>query len=345
MEAKEALFGKTWSQIQTIVKDLGMPNYTVSQITDWLYKKEIRSIDQMSNLSKKGRDLLNEKYIYGLVDSEKVQVSVDGTKKYLFRTHKGTFIETAMIPDEHRHTLCVSTQMGCKMNCLFCSTGKQGWQGNLTTGEILNQFKNIPEYTKITNMVYMGMGEPLDNVDAVLNSLEILTSDYGFAWSPKRITVSSIGVILGMKRFLEESTAHLAISLHAPFDHEREAIMPVQKAYPLQKVLETIKAFDFGKQRRISFEYIVFDSMNDTMAHADELAKILNGIRCRINLIRFHKIPDVDLKSTNEERLLAFQQRLMQKGLTTTIRASRGEDIYAACGLLSTKELLKNQKK
>ena len=343
MQEKEALFGKTLAEIQNIVEELKLARFTAKQITDWLYKKEITSIDQMSNLSKKTRQLLSEKYVYGLTDAIQVQESVDGTKKYLFPTKTGHFIETAMIPDfkKERHTVCVSTQKGCKMNCLFCATGKQGWQGDLSATEILNQFKNIPEFSKMTNIVYMGMGEPLDNINAVLRSLDILTSDYGFAWSPKRITVSSIGVIPGMKEFLKRSNAHLAISLHSPFDEERLQIMPVQKAYPIKTVLEEIKSYDFGRQRRISFEYIVFNGMNDSMKHADELAKILSGINCRVNLIRFHEIPNVNLQTTNEERLVAFQKRLMQKGLTTTIRASRGEDIFAACGLLSTKELLK----
>ena len=347
MQDKIALFGKTLSEVQEIVKELNLPKFTANQIVDWLYKKDISSIEQMSNLSKKARTLLDEKYSYGIVDYTQVQESKDGTKKYLFPTKTGHFIETAMIPDinpeNNRHTVCVSTQKGCKMNCLFCATGKQGWQGDLTTGEILNQFKNIPEYVDMTNIVYMGMGEPLDNVEAVLNSLEILSSDYGFAWSPKRITVSSIGVIPGMRRFLLESNAHLAISLHSPFEEERKQIMPVQKAYPLLEVLEEIRSFDFGKQRRISFEYIVFNEFNDSMKHAEKLAEILKGINCRINLIRFHEIPDVDLETTNEKRLIEFQQYLMQKGLTTTIRASRGEDIFAACGLLSTKEHLKEK--
>ncbi len=343
MQEKEALFGKTLAEIQNIVEELKLPKFTAKQITDWLYKKEISSIDQMSNLSKKSREILNNRYTYGLTKPIQVQESVDGTKKYLFPTTTGHFIETAVIPDvkQERHTVCVSSQKGCKMNCLFCATGKQGWQGDLTTTEILNQFKNIPEFSKMTNIVYMGMGEPLDNVNAVLRSLDILTSDYGFGWSPKRITVSSIGVIPGMKEFLKRSNAHLAISLHTPFDEERLAIMPVQKVYPIKSVLEEIRSYDFGKQRRISFEYIVFNNMNDSMKHADELVKILTGIHCRVNLIRFHEIPDVDLQTTNEERLVAFQKRLIQKGLTTTIRASRGEDIFAACGLLSTKELNK----
>ena len=341
MHHKEALFGKTLAEIQNIVLELGLPKFTSKQITDWLYKKEIRSIDEMSNLSKKARALLQSKYTYGLTDFIQVQESIDGTKKYLFPTHTGHFIETALIPDEKRNTVCVSTQKGCKMNCLFCATGQQGWQGDLSSSEILNQFRNIPEFSSMTNIVYMGMGEPLDNVNEVLRSLDILTSDYGFAWSPKRITVSSIGIIPGMQEFLKRSNAHLAISLHSPFDDERLQIMPVQKAYPIKEVLEEIKSFDFGRQRRISFEYIVFNDFNDSMKHADELVKILSGIQCRVNLIRFHEIPEVDLKTTDEEHLLAFQKHLMQKGLTTTIRASRGEDIFAACGLLSTKELMK----
>ncbi|MBN2669509.1 MAG: 23S rRNA (adenine(2503)-C(2))-methyltransferase RlmN [Bacteroidales bacterium] len=343
MQSKEALFGKTYQEIKEIVNELGLPAFNASQICDWLYKKTIREIDEMSNLSKKTREILNSKYVLGLVDYHKVQSSIDGTKKYLFPTHKGHFIETAMIPDDPRHTVCVSTQMGCKMNCLFCATGKQGWQGNLTAGEILNQFRNIPEFEQMSNIVYMGMGEPLDNVDAVLKSLEILTSDWGYAWSPKRITVSSVGVIPAMKRFLNESDAHLAISLHSPFEEERQKLMPVQKAYPLKQVLDEIRAYTFNRQRRVSFEYIVFEGLNDTMQHADELVRILNGIRCRVNLIRFHAIPDVDLKTTNEQRLLDFQNRLKDKGITTTIRASRGQDIYAACGLLSTKALNKAQ--
>ncbi len=337
---KIALFGQTLPQLKKKVVGLGLPQYIATQIADWLYKKSISDIDQMSNLSKEVRAKLKNDFVFGKVDYINTQASVDGTKKYLFPTQKGYYIETAMIPDDERHTVCVSTQMGCKMNCLFCATGKQGWQGNLSSGEILNQFKHIPEFDKMTNIVYMGMGEPLDNIDAVLDSIEILTSDYGFAWSPKRITISTVGVIPAMKRFLNESQAHLAVSLHSPFDEERKNIMPVQNAYPLSDVLALLKTYDFTKQRRVSFEYIVFHGLNDTMKHADELSRILNGIKCRVNLIRFHSIPDVELKTTNEEQLLAFQTRLKQKGIFTTIRASRGQDIDAACGLLSTKALL-----
>lgn len=339
---KEALFGKTLEELQTICLDLGLPKFTAKQITDWLYKKQVSQIEEMTNLSKKARQLLDEKFTFGLIESTKVQESVDGTKKYLFPTAHGKFVETAMIPDKDRKTVCVSSQVGCKMGCLFCMTGKQGFQGQLTAGEIVNQIRSIAECDEVTNIVYMGMGEPFDNLDEVLKSTQILTSEWGFAMSPRRITVSSIGIVPGLVRFLNESECHLAISLHTPFHDERQKIMPVEIAYPLDEVIHEIRSWDFGRQRRVSFEYIVFHGLNDTPAHVRELSRILDGIRCRINLIRFHPIPDTPLKGTDEETLVAFKEGLEKKGITTTIRASRGQDIYAACGLLSTKALVKN---
>lgn len=337
---KEALFGKTLNELTALAIELGMPKFTGKQMAEWLYQKDISSIEEMTNLSKKARELLNGKYEFGLVNSTKIQESVDGTKKYLFPTLKGKFIETAMIPDEDRKTVCVSSQVGCKMGCLFCMTGKQGFQGQLTAGEIVNQVRNIPEWHDITNIVYMGMGEPFDNLEQVLKSLEILTSEWGFAMSPRRITVSTIGIVPGMLTFLQSSEAHLAVSMHTPFDDEREKLMPVQIAYPLAEVIREIKSWDFGRQRRISFEYIVFKDLNDSPRHVKELAQILNGIKCRINLIRFHPIPGTPLEGTDETTLQKFKEQLNDKGILTTIRASRGLDIYAACGLLSTKEMV-----
>ena len=337
---KEALFGKTLHELTALAIELGMPKFTGKQMAEWLYQKDISSIEEMTNLSKKARELLNDKYEFGLVYSTKVQESVDGTKKYLFPTAKGKFIETAMIPDDDRKTVCVSSQVGCKMGCLFCMTGKQGFQGQLTAGEIVNQIRNISEWHEITNIVYMGMGEPFDNLEEVLKSLEILTSEWGFAMSPRRITVSTIGIVPGMLTFLQKSEAHLAVSMHTPFDDEREKLMPVQIAYPLAEVIREIKSWDFGRQRRISFEYIVFKGLNDSPRHVRELAQILNGIKCRINLIRFHPIPGTPLEATDENTLQKFKEQLNDKGILTTIRASRGLDIYAACGLLSTKEMV-----
>lgn len=337
----EPLFGKTLDELKELTAALKLPSFAAKQIADWLYKKKISDIGDMTNLSLEARDILSKNYILGLEAYKKVDTSVDGTKKYLFNTSVGKFIETAYIPDKERHTVCVSTQVGCKMGCLFCMTGKQGFQGNLSAGEILNQLRSIDEWDKVTNIVYMGMGEPLDNLEAVLKSLDILSADWGFAMSPRRITVSTIGIIPAMKEFLEKSEAHLAISLHSPFDSERKMLMPIQQVYPLGEVLQEIRSWDFGRQRRVSFEYIMFKDLNDTPRHVRELAKILQGIRCRINLIRFHPIPDTPLDTSSRERIDAFRDELNSKGITTTLRASRGEDIYAACGLLSTKNLQK----
>ncbi len=340
---KQNLFGLHPDKIREIVVSLGLPGFTASQITDWLYKKHVGSIEEMTNLSKKARELLSEKYTVGLIPPSKVQTSADGTKKYLYPTITEKFIEAAYIPDDDRATLCVSTQIGCKMGCLFCMTGKQGYQGNLTAGEIVNQIHSLPEYEKLTNIVYMGMGEPLDNAEAVLESLEILTAPWGYAWSPKRITVSTIGIIPAMVTFLEKSNAHLAVSLHSPFDEERKKIMPVQNIYPVTEVIKEIKKWDLGRQRRISFEYIMFKGVNDTPRHVNELVRLLSGIKCRINLIRFHPIPGTALEGTPYNEIVEFQNMLKARGMLVTIRASRGEDIYAACGMLSTKELVKKQ--
>jgi len=337
----EPLFGKTLDELKDIAEKMELPSFSAKQIADWLYQKGVSSLDEMTNLSKSARTQMNAQYQIGLSKPVNVQESTDGTKKYLFNTTVGKFVETAYIPDKERHTVCVSTQVGCKMGCLFCMTGKQGFQGNLTAGEILNQLKSIEERDRITNIVYMGMGEPLDNLDAVLKSLEILTSDWGFAMSPRRITVSTIGLIPAMRQFLEKSEAHLAVSLHSPFEDERKKLMPIQQVYPLEEVLQEIRSWDFGRQRRVSFEYIMFRELNDTPRHARELAKKLDGIRCRINLIRFHPIPNTPLDTSTESTIRKFRDTLNSMGIVTTIRASRGEDIYAACGLLSTKELVK----
>lgn len=335
---KISLVGKTIDELKNIVSELGMPAFTSKQISEWLYKKRAFTIDEMTNISVKNRVLLNEKYEIGRTLPVQTAASTDGTIKYLFKTEGGHFIETVYIPEEDRATLCVSSQVGCKMSCAFCMTGKQGFVAQLTATEIMNQIMSIPEAETLTNLVFMGMGEPFDNVLPMLRSLEILTADYGYAWSPRRITVSSIGIIPGMKVFLEKSNCHLAISLHSPFAEDRLELMPIEKAYPLSKILEELRKYDFSKQRRISFEYILFDGINDSMRDAVELVKILRGIDCRVNLIRFHAIPGVNLKGSNTEKMTFFRDYLTNNGVTATIRRSRGEDIFAACGMLSTLE-------
>lgn len=335
---KERLYGKTLNELIAVTKRVGLPGFAAKQIADWLYKKEISSIDEMTNLSKKIRDTLSADYELGLYDPESSAESSDGTKKYLYKVLKNKYIETAYIPDNDRATICVSSQSGCKMGCIFCMTGKQGFQGNLSTNEILNQFRSMPEFRSLTNMVYMGMGEPLDNISEVLKSLDILTSEWGYGWSPTRITVSTVGLVTGIKDFLEKSRCHLAVSLHSPFDIERRNLMPIQKTNTVAEVLDIIRSFDFNSQRRVYLEYILFKDMNDTPRHIKELARILNGIKCRINIIRFHPIPGSEFQSPDEEATINFKEALNKKGILTTIRSSRGVDIQAACGLLSTLE-------
>ncbi|MDU1903358.1 MAG: 23S rRNA (adenine(2503)-C(2))-methyltransferase RlmN [Dysgonomonas sp.] len=338
MVEKIHLLGMTLDELIEIVLGCNLPKFTAKQIADWIYKKKVISIDEMTNISVSNRNILSEKYDVGRSIPVEYQESKDGTKKYLFRTDEGKLIESVMIPEDDRATLCVSSQVGCKLNCLFCMTGKQGFNGNLSANEIINQLYSVAESDKLTNAVFMGMGEPLDNYEELSKVLEIMTSDYGMAWSPKRITVSTTGMTPKLKLFLEESNAHLAVSLHSPFAEQRLSIMPIEKVYPFQGVLDLLKEYDWSHQRRLSFEYIMFKDFNDSIEHAKELVHILKGLDCRVNLIRFHRIPNVDLESSTNEVMMIFRDYLNSKGVTSTIRSSRGEDIFAACGMLSTEK-------
>ena len=333
---KLELLGLNTDELSSFAVSLGMPRYAGQQLTEWLYKKCVTSFDEMTNISLKYRELLAAHATIGRHAPIQVQESVDGTKKYLYAPHEGHCVEAVYIPEEDRSTLCISSQMGCKMNCLFCMTGKQGFNGNLTSAEIVNQFLSLPERKHITNIVFMGMGEPLDNVDNVLKAIECLTLPKGIAMSPRRITLSTVGVEPGLSRFLQECDAHLAISLHSPFHEERMQLMPVEKAVPFEQLIRKLKGYSFAGQRRLTFEYIVFGGLNDTPGHARRLQRLLRSINCRVNLIRYHAIPGVDLPHTDARRLEIFKQQLEDAGVTATIRASRGEDILAACGMLST---------
>lgn len=336
MPRHEYLYGQTLPQLEALCNRLEMPRFAAKQIARWLYDKHATTIEAMSDLSARHRALLAETYEVGLTAPEKVSISTDGTKKYLYRTSQNHFIESAYIPDGNRATLCISSQAGCRMGCRFCATGRQGLQHSLSTNEILNQIGSLPERERLTNVVFMGMGEPLDNLDNLLPALEVLTSAWGFGWSPTRITVSTAGVASRLERFLEATQVHLAVSLHNPFPYERAEIMPVEKAWPIREVVEILRRYDFTHQRRVSFEYIVMSGLNDSPRHIRELCRLLDGIKCRINLIRFHKIPGSPYFSPDDRAMIAFRDALTAKGIHTTIRTSRGEDIQAACGLLST---------
>ena len=337
----EPLYGKTLSELQNICAEAAMPRFAAKQIAGWLYRRGVTDIDQMSDLSKANRAKLAERYTIGLSAPIKESVSADGTKKYLYRTSEGAAIESAYIPDGERATLCVSSQAGCRMGCRFCATGRLGLTHSLSVCDILNQIASLPEREQLTNVVYMGMGEPFDNIENLLKALEIMTSEWGYGWSPTRITVSTAGVGRELKRFLDSTSVHLAISLHNPFHEQRAEIMPIEKAYPIADIIKTLKQYDFTHQRRVSFEYIVMSGLNDSDLHIKELCRLLNGIKCRINLIRFHKIPDSPYFSPDNKRMLYFRDTLTAKGIMTTIRASRGEDIKAACGLLSAEDAKK----
>lgn len=331
----EVLLGKTLAELQEAALAVGLPKFAGKQLAEWLYVRRVRSFDEMTNISLKGREALKAAYTLGRHDPIREAVSQDGTRKYLFAIGD-KFVESVYIPEDDRATLCISTQIGCKMGCRFCMTGTLGFHGQLSAAEILNQ---IFYFDDLTNVVLMGEGEPMDNIDNVLRALDILTADYACAWSPKRITVSSVGLIPGLKRFIEESECHLAISLHNSFAAEREAIMPVQKAYAIADVIALLKQYDWSHQRRVSFEYICWGGQNDTPRHAKELVRLLRGLSCRVNLIRFHEgventSGNQTFKSSNDNAMIWLRDYLTANGVTATIRKSRGEDILAACGML-----------
>jgi len=334
---KKTLLGMNLEGLKQAATGCGLKPFVGKQLAEWLYAKRVSSWDEMTNISKDSKERLKASFDLGTVSPAASSLSSDGTCKYLFPVGGDgkEAVEAVMIPDEDRRTLCVSSQAGCRMGCKFCMTGRQGWHGNLTAGEIINQFTGIDDPLSLTNAVFMGMGEPLDNYEEVSRAIEILTADWGFAWSPKRITLSTIGVVPVLRRYLDEQRCHLAVSLHNPFPDERLELMPVQKSWPIADVLDLIRSYDFSGQRRVSFEYTMFAGYNDDKRHADALIRLLKGLECRVNLIRFHRIPDFPYECATDMAMTAFRDRLNNNGTLCTIRSSRGEDILAACGMLA----------
>lgn len=328
----------TLAQLREVCAEVGLKPFAAKQMAAWLYKKRATGIDQMTDLSKSARERLARNYRIGLEAPLRQSRSKDGTIKYLFAGAGAREVEAVYIPDKDRATLCVSSQAGCKMNCSFCMTGRQGFHGNLSAARIINQILSVPDSGSLTNIVFMGMGEPTDNMQAVMAVLEILTADWGMAWSPKRITVSTIGNLSGLQELIEKSGVHIAISVHSPFSSERESIMPVERAFPIAKVIDFLRRHDFAHQRRLSVEYIMWDKMNDDTRHADALARLLRGTSARVNLIRYHALPGSDRRAPSTKTMEQFRDRLNAQGVTATIRASRGEDIEAACGMLAGKQ-------
>ncbi|MDD6151878.1 MAG: 23S rRNA (adenine(2503)-C(2))-methyltransferase RlmN [Bacteroidales bacterium] len=344
MPSKEKLLGKTLDELKQAAVECGLPAFVGTQLADWLYSKRAASWDRLVNISKASRAALSERYELGTIAPAAVASSSDGTKKYLFPVvcqlpsgEESSAVEAVMIPDDDRRTLCVSSQAGCRMGCKFCMTGRQGWHGNLDTADILAQFIGIDESLQLTNAVFMGMGEPLDNYPAVKKAIEILTAPWGFGWSPKRITLSTIGVLPNLKLYLDDTRCHLAVSLHNPFPEERFNMMKSEKAWGIKDIVSLLRKYDFSGQRRVSFEYTMFDGWNDDRRHAEALARLLKGLECRVNLIRFHRIEDFPFGTSPQRRMEEFRDYLNSCSITCTIRASRGEDILAACGMLAGK--------
>lgn len=344
-QEKQPLIGMTLDELQDVAYRGGMPKFVGKQLAEWIYSKAVTEFDEMINISKKNRQWLGENYVVGREVPSKASKSQDGTVKYLFPVGDGRTVESVYIPDKERATLCVSSQSGCKMNCYFCATGKMGFRKQLTAAQIVNQILSVPPkpapgnapMQPLTNVVFMGMGEPLDNFREVYKVIQILTAPWGLAWSPKRITVSTVGKLPELKDLLDKTQVHVAISVHTADTAQRESMMPAQKAFPISAVMKLLSSYDFSHQRRLSLEYIMWRGVNDDIAHAEMLVKLIGHIECRVNLIRFHKIPGVKLDPASDERMLMFRNFLNSKGITATIRASRGEDIEAACGMLSTK--------
>lgn len=336
--AKKPLLGLTLEQLRDVCGEVGAKPFAARQIARWLYVARVDSIDAMTDLSKPVRERLMQNYCVGHEPPLTSVTSIDGTVKYLFRGAGGRDVESVFIPDGERATLCVSSQAGCRMGCRFCMTGRQGFHGNLSAAQIINQILSVDDSERLTNLVFMGMGEPADNVEAVLQTIEILTAPWGMAWSPKRITVSTIGRLPEIERFLNETKVHIAISVHSPFEQERASLMPSERAWHLRDIFSVLSHYDWRKQRRLSVEYIMWKGLNDDMRHADALARLVRGVSARVNLIRFHDIGDTRLLPCSKAVMERFRDRLNELGVTATIRASRGEDIMAACGMLAGKE-------
>ena len=334
---KEPLFGKTLTELQEIVLAEGLPRYSAGQIAQWLYHKKVRTIEGMTNLSKAGRDKLKQKYSTGLHDARSMQESVDGTRKYLFPTHNGQFIETAYIPEKNRHTLCISTQVGCGMGCVFCASGLGGLVRNLEPGEIVEQVLHVldllPEGKRLTNIVVMGIGEPLLNYAATRRALEVLTARWGLGLSPRRITVSTVGLPERIERLGADGPAvNLAVSLHASDDLTRSRLVP--RARPIRDILAAARRYLRQTGREVTIEYVLVKGVNDSTADARELARLIGRAPFLVNLIPLNRVEGLGWEPPGPERVARFANALRGRGVRVHVRRRRGADIEGACGQL-----------
>jgi 23S rRNA (adenine2503-C2)-methyltransferase len=332
---KVSLCGLTADEIFRLIGPSGFTYSHSITISNGIYKKRISDISQLAKLPKKLKEVLTTIACTGIFIPVASEVSADKTVKYLFRTEKGLEFETVYIPDNKRNTICVSTQSGCRMGCPFCVTARYGFRGNLSAGEIVNQIISIPEAKKVTHIVFMGMGEPMDNIENVLKACEIITSEWGLAISSRNVTVSSVGLMPGIETFLENSDCNLTLSLHSPFSNERKKIVPVEKQYPANRIIEVMANYPVKKKRRLSLAYVMIKDLNDTDKHLEGIKRLLKGSVIRVNLLPYHQVRGDPNTSSSVERMQFFRHNLILSGISASVRKSRGIDISAACGLLA----------
>lgn len=344
----------TEAELVGYAEQLGQPGFRGRQIMGWLYRPDITSFDQMTDLAKVFRSVLAENARISRFSDPILKVAADGCVKFGFTLEDGHLIESVLIPEPDRNTLCISSQVGCAMGCTFCLTGTMGFVRNLRPSEIVNQICSVRDYLlaapegsligprKVTNVVFMGMGEPLNNFSNVLKALSIMTEQKGLDMATRRITVSTCGIVPQLKELGEKSPVNIAISLHAPNNQIRDTLMPVNRRYPIEALLETCRTMHVPKRKRIMFEYTLLEGINDSDADARQLAKILRKIPCKINLLAFNSSPGIPYKSPPRARILAFQKILIDSHYTVFIRNSRGDDISAACGQLAAEHRQKS---
>lgn len=341
----------SYDELKTMMRDLGEPSFRADQVWQWLWQKGARSFDAMTNVSKATRASLARRCAICLPAVEKVRVSSDGTTKFLLSLQDGELVETVLIPSEsqdgkERMTQCLSSQVGCSMGCTFCATGKNGFTRNMTMAEILGQvliareyLQDSPENPRLRNLVFMGMGEPLLNLSEILRSLKTLHSEKGLNFSPRRITVSTCGVKNGLQQLGESGLAYLAVSLHAPNQELRRAIMPKAAAWPLEEMMDFLASYPLKARERLTFEYLLLGGVNDSPAHARELAKLMSRVKAKLNLIVYNPVEGSPYAAPDPQRVLEFERLLWSKNITAVLRKSKGQDIKAACGQLRAEKL------
>jgi 23S rRNA (adenine2503-C2)-methyltransferase len=333
---KKKLCGSTVDEISQLIASSGYSFSKALLISNNIYKKRLSDFAQNPKIPKKLREDLISTADSGLFKPVASTTSVDNTVKYLFRNEVGLEYETVFLPGNKRNTVCVSTQAGCRMGCPFCVTGSYGFHGDLSAGEIINQIISLPEAGKITHVVFMGMGEPLDNLGNILKACQILTAEWGLAISCRNVTVSTVGITPGIEIFLRDCECNLTLSLHSPFSEERKSVVPVEKKYPVHEIIEIMRNYPVKKKRRLSIAYVMIHNVNDTDEHLEGLKALLHGSTIRINLLPYHPVRNDINVSSSDERMHFFKHNLVVSGISASIRKSRGADISAACGLLAS---------